>query len=218
MNVNFKKEVINRLVLPVLQGLFLVIPFYILGHYIGILFSKDPKLTSPLTALLFSTYFIWHEFISKKPWSFPAKMKEKVAKAYSLEMKQSTTIVVTSDSGKRGEYFYIDGWGDQFTKRLGFYLIYLNGKLTHDYLRHEPFKLSRGEVEQLQGILRSERIAEYKNPRDPSRGVILKNKGLILFHQVARLYTPTPFERKMVKKYAKGYNISRATRTQHEGN
>lgn len=210
IEVSIKKDISIRFILPVIEGIFLLLPFTGIGYFASIIFKLDKLYFTALFALVCSTYFWLHEFSSKKPWSFPTKLKERSGITYNLQQNHTTQILLTSNGGKTGEYFYLKGWDLNFLQRFAFLVTYGNGKITHGYLR-DNFNFKRGTIEKFQYDLLKENLAELKNPKDKTRGVILKSKGVEVFHQLAKRYRPTPLDKETIKPYLKTYTIARTT-------
>jgi hypothetical protein len=199
--LGLKREVTNQVVMPVIQSIVLAIPTGIIGIYGAKLFDVDPWKVAPLFALLCSTYFLLHQFSSKKPWQFPSgKPKQKLQPSSSFELNQNTTILLTSNRMTRGDFFRVEGIDPDILKRIAFYYIYAGKTLSHDFLGNKMGLLKkRSDIDRLHLTLIKSKLAVSQGQRKPIK---LNDQGRDCFLSLARLYNPTALEK---KEFAKNF-------------
>jgi hypothetical protein len=190
--LGLKREVTNQVVMPVIQSIVLLVPTGIIGFYGAKIFDQDPWVVAPFFALLCSTYFLLHQFSSKKPWHFPTKIKRKLEPSSTFELNQNTTILHTSSNKTRGDFFSVPGIQPDILRRIAFYYVYCGKSLSHDFLDTKMGLLKRAGVLKLHAALISSRLAVSQGKRKP---IILNDQGQDCFLSLARLYKPNEKEK-----------------------
>jgi hypothetical protein len=199
--LGLKREVTNQVIMPVIQSIVLLVPTGIIGIYGAKLFGEDPWKVAPLFALLCSTYFLLHQFSSKKPWQFPSgKPKRKLEPSSTFEMNQNTNILLLSNRKTRGDFFSVKDIPTETLRRIAFYYVYGRKSLSHDFLDTKMGLLKREDVNKLHAALIGARFAISQGPKKPIK---INDQGQDCLLSLARLYTPNEIEKKEFAGYFK---------------
>jgi hypothetical protein len=202
-----KKQIIEKILIPVMQAVIFAIFGAIIGFFIGVITTQNPFLFSIGGSLLLSGWILFYSFTHAGKWyPKPLQTFNQTVNAQPT-MQQTTTVILTTDSGKKGDYFFFKGFDPFKLRRIGFLLIYGKGKLSHNYLVEELGIFNRTQTKNFQNLLKNEKLAEPKTPGVAKSGLVLNQEGKIIFWELAKLHSPTEKDKEMIRPYLNRYTL-----------
>jgi hypothetical protein len=157
-------------------------------------------------ALILAIYWLIYSFDRAFGIKFIGKKKTIYASGISIPTTNMTTnITLISQDGRSGEYFLIPGFSISLLEKVGFYLTFGEGRLSHDYLDTKLNIFKRPELEKFKTVLLESKLAEFKNCQIKKQGLCLTDQGRRVFRELGRKYPPTPLERNQMRDNFKKY-------------
>lgn len=206
---SLKKQVNDKIVIPVLQALVLSIFGIFGGILVAKIFEKDLMLFGLSGAFVLSTYWLLHCFNAGKGWTPPARMQMRVSDfstPFANIEPQPINVRVVSQDRMQGDNYKIKGFEIGILKRVAFFIIYTNGSLSHNFLDLKMGIMKRDEINKLHFRLLESRLVEKKSSGKTS-GIKLTSNGVRVFWEWAKQYQPNEIEKQKIGEYVKKYSL-----------
>jgi hypothetical protein len=189
------KEIIDQIIIPVLEGL-------VIGFFVGVaaFFVSDINIAIfwGLVSCSLVSMFGFNQRIPKKY----QQVKFQSNRTMSSETQPIQTYHVEAwveDPGKWGAMLS-SPIGPEILERIGWHILFLDGKISHPYLTKKWGILGRDDVTNLQYALVKAEWAKFKG-KDNKGGMILLDKGESFFKGAGRRYKQLNIKEKEALNY-----------------